>query len=60
MNISVIGAGYVGPTTTACLARIGHNVFCSESDKDRLAKLQAGVMPLFEPHLEGIILNRKP
>src|SRR5207302_1215218 len=59
MKISVIGAGYVGLTTAACLAQIGHDVFCSESDKNRLAKLQAGVMPLFEPHLERIVARAK-
>ncbi len=55
MKISVIGAGYVGLTTAACLSQIGHEVFCSESDVDKLTKLQSGVMPLFEPHLEAII-----
>jgi UDPglucose 6-dehydrogenase len=55
MKISVIGAGYVGLTTAACLAQIGHNVFCSESDSEKLAKLHNGVMPLFEPHLEDVI-----
>jgi UDPglucose 6-dehydrogenase len=59
MKISVIGAGYVGLTTAACLAQIGHDVFCSESDKDKLAQLQAGIMPLFEPHLERIIASAK-
>jgi len=55
MKISVIGAGYVGLTTAACLSQIGHDVFCSESDIDKLSKLQSGVMPLFEPHLEKVI-----
>jgi UDPglucose 6-dehydrogenase len=55
MKISVIGAGYVGLTTAACLAQIGHDVFCSESDVQKLTKLQHGVMPLFEPHLEDVI-----
>jgi UDPglucose 6-dehydrogenase len=55
MKISVIGAGYVGLTTAACLAQIGHDVFCSESDVEKLAKLESGVMPLFEPHLEDVI-----
>lgn len=59
MKISVIGAGYVGLTTAACLAQIGHDVFCSESDKEKLANLQAGVMPLFEPHLERMIAHAK-
>src|SRR6202050_5220710 len=55
MKISVIGAGYVGLTTAACLAQIGHDVFCSESDVEKLAKLENAVMPLFEPHLEDVI-----
>src|SRR5271168_1619488 len=55
MKLSVIGAGYVGLTTAACLAQIGHDVFCSESDVQKLSKLQNGVMPLFEPHLEEVI-----
>jgi len=55
MKISVIGAGYVGLTTAACLAQIGHDIFCSESDLEKLTKLQNGVMPLFEPHLEDVI-----
>lgn len=50
---------YVGLTTAACLAHIGHDVFCSESDKHKLAKLQAAVIPLFEPHLERIIARAK-
>jgi UDPglucose 6-dehydrogenase len=55
MKLSVIGAGYVGLTTAACLAHVGHEVFCSESDVEKLSKLQNGVMPLFEPHLEDVI-----
>jgi len=55
MKLSVIGAGYVGLTTAACLAQVGHDVFCSESDVEKLSKLRNGVMPLFEPHLENVI-----
>lgn len=55
MKLSVIGAGYVGLTTAACLAQVGHDVFCSESDSEKLSKLQNGVMPLFEPHIEEVI-----
>ncbi len=55
MKISVIGAGYVGLTTAACLSQIGHDVFCSESDIGKLSKLQSGVMPLFEPRLQEIV-----
>jgi UDPglucose 6-dehydrogenase len=55
MKISVIGAGYVGLTTAACLAQIGHDVFCGESDLAKLEKLQKGIMPLFEPYLEDVL-----
>ena len=55
MKLSVIGAGYVGLTTAACLAQIGHDVFCSESDLEKLEKLQNGGMPIFEPYLENVI-----
>src|SRR5580698_1577089 len=59
MKLSVIGAGYVGLTTAACLAQIGHEVFCSESDLAKLKRLQSGAMPLFEPHLEDIIRRNR-
>ncbi|HEX4031070.1 MAG TPA: UDP-glucose/GDP-mannose dehydrogenase family protein [Terracidiphilus sp.] len=55
MKISVIGAGYVGLTTAACLAQIGHDVFCGEKDIEKLAQLQNGKMPIFEPHLDYVI-----
>jgi UDPglucose 6-dehydrogenase len=54
MKLSVIGAGYVGLTTAACLAQIGHDVFCSESDLEKLNKLQDGVLPIYEPNLEDV------
>ena len=55
MRLSVIGAGYVGLTTAACLAQIGHDVFCAESDLEKLSKLQNGVIPIYEPHLQDIV-----
>jgi len=55
MKISVIGAGYVGLTTAACLAELGHDVFCSENDLQKLAHLQDGELPFFEPHLEPMV-----
>jgi UDPglucose 6-dehydrogenase len=57
MQISVIGAGYVGLTTAACLAEIGHQVFCADSDLDKLKNLKAGHLPFYEPHL-GLLVNR--
>jgi UDPglucose 6-dehydrogenase len=55
MKISVIGAGYVGLTTSACLAELGHEVFCAEADAQKLASLQNGHMPFFEPFLEEMV-----
>jgi len=57
MKISVIGAGYVGLTTAACLAEIGHAVCCADNDENKLNLLRSGQMPFFEPHLEEIVLR---
>ena len=55
MKISVIGAGYVGLTTAACLAEIGHHVFCADSDVQKLAKLRKAEVPFFEPSLSSML-----
>jgi len=55
MQISVIGAGYVGLTTAACLAEIGHEVLCADNDTSKLSKLRAGQLPFFEPHLDTLV-----
>ncbi len=55
MKISVIGAGYVGLTTAACLAEIGHSVRCADNDEAKLNMLRKGQMPFFEPHLEDVL-----
>jgi UDPglucose 6-dehydrogenase len=55
MKISVIGAGYVGLTTAACLAEIGHEVRCADNDEHKLNLLRSGQVPFFEPHLEDIV-----
>jgi UDPglucose 6-dehydrogenase len=55
MKISVIGAGYVGLTTAACLAEIGHSVHCADNDEAKLNMLRRAEMPFFEPHLEEIV-----
>jgi UDPglucose 6-dehydrogenase len=59
MRISVVGAGYVGLTTAACLAELGHEVFCSESDEKKLAQLRDGKIPIFEPNLEGLFQRHR-
>ena len=58
MNVTVIGAGYVGLVTAACLAELGHQVVGVDRDHGRVALLQAGGVPIYEPGLEELI--RRP
>ncbi|KKB12548.1 UDP-glucose 6-dehydrogenase [Devosia geojensis] len=55
MNIVIIGAGYVGLTTGACLADLGHGVTCVDLDAERIAQLVHGRMPIFEPGLAELV-----
>ena len=59
MHLSVIGCGYVGLVTGACLAEAGHQVICTDIDRDRIAKLQAGGVPIYEQHLEEILASAR-
>ena len=55
MNIAIIGAGYVGLVTGVCLAHIGHTVICVDNNKDKVKRLKAGHIPIYEPGLEEIL-----
>jgi len=55
MNISVIGSGYVGLVTGACLAELGNRVICADSDKGKVKSLKNGSMPIYEPGLKELI-----
>ncbi|MGA8014279.1 MAG: UDP-glucose/GDP-mannose dehydrogenase family protein [Candidatus Acidiferrales bacterium] len=55
MKISVIGTGYVGLVTGACLAEIGHEVMCTDNDASKIQMLESGGMPIYEPGLEKVI-----
>ena len=55
MNITIIGTGYVGLVTGACLAELGNNVFCLDVDQRKVDLLNAGGMPIYEPGLKEII-----
>jgi len=55
MNVAIIGTGYVGLVTGACLANIGHQVICVDTDAEKIEHLQAGQMPFYEPGLEALV-----
>lgn len=55
MNICMIGAGYVGLVTGACLAEMGNNVICVDKDKGKIDILKKGELPIYEPGLKDII-----
>ena len=55
MRLSVVGCGYVGLVTGACLAEAGHEVICTDIDEKRIAQLQAGGVPIYEHHLGKIL-----
>jgi UDPglucose 6-dehydrogenase len=55
MHVSIIGSGYVGLVTGACLAETGNDVVCMDKDADRIASLKAGHIPFHEPGLEPLV-----
>jgi UDPglucose 6-dehydrogenase len=54
MNITVIGAGYVGLVTGTCLAETGNQVLCIDIDKRKVKMMQEGKVPIYEPHLDSL------
>ncbi len=54
-RILVVGAGYVGLTTAACFAHLGHDVICADIDRAKVASLSAGIVPIRENDLEGLV-----
>jgi UDPglucose 6-dehydrogenase len=55
MKISMIGAGYVGLVSGACFADFGHDVICIDLDQSKIDRLNAGIMPIFEPGLAELV-----
>ena len=55
LRITVIGCGYVGLVTGTCFAEAGHQVVCTDNDAERIATLKAGIVPIYEPHLDGLL-----
>ena len=54
MRISIFGSGYVGLVQAAVFSEVGHDVICMDIDLDRIARIQNGDIPFFEPGLSAI------
>src|SRR5438128_6008576 len=55
MKVSIIGTGYVGLTTGVCLGYLGHRVTCIDADETKISELEAGRIPIYEPHLHELL-----
>ena len=55
MRIAMIGTGYVGLVSGACLSEFGHHVTCIDTDAEKVEALRAGTIPIFEPGLEEVV-----
>jgi len=55
IRIAVVGTGYVGLVTGACFSEVGHSVVCVDNDPKKLALLQSGGIPIYEPGLEEMV-----
>src|ERR1700744_4863839 len=55
MRIAMIGTGYVGLVSGACLSEFGHDVVCVDKDPAKVASLKSGGIPIFEPGLDAVV-----
>ena len=55
MNVCVIGSGYVGLVTGACFSEFGVNVVCADKDEEKIARLERGEIPIYEPGLDALV-----
>jgi UDPglucose 6-dehydrogenase len=59
MKLCVVGVGYVGLVSAACLADTGNNVVCVDKDADKIARLNDGIIPIYEPGLAEMVSHNK-
>ncbi len=59
MKLAVVGTGYVGLVSGACFAEMGHRVTCVDIDADKVAKINEGWMPIYEPGLKAIVQRNR-
>ena len=57
MRIAMVGSGYVGLVSGACLAQFGHDVTCIDKVADKVTQLRKGDIPIYEPGLDKLVVD---
>jgi UDPglucose 6-dehydrogenase len=59
MNIAVVGSGYVGLVVGSCMAESGNDVWCADANAEKIASLNADIIPIYEPGIEEIVSRNR-